>query len=40
MGNTLLQGYIRFAKSGCVENLVNAESLAHVKFSAVCGKHT
>ena len=33
-----VQGYIRYAKSGCVENLVNAETLTHVKFAAVSGK--
>ena len=32
-----VQGYIRYSTSGCVENLVNAETMCGVKFTAVSG---
>ena len=35
----MMQGYIRFRESGCVETLVQSEGLPDVLFSGVEGEH-
>lgn len=35
----MMQGYIRFRESGCVETLVQSEGLPGVLFSGVEGEH-